>query len=72
MDYRAIQIHRAFLVADFRKARARGACIDIAQRMLECFIEGKRYDIPNVWWWYGYTGMFILVSLKITVFMSYL
>ncbi|KAF8578177.1 hypothetical protein K439DRAFT_1621530 [Ramaria rubella] len=61
LDYRAIQIHRAFLVADFREARARGVCVDTAEKMLECFVEGKRVEAPSAWWWYGYTACVVLM-----------
>jgi hypothetical protein len=56
LDYRAIQIHRSFLVADFREARVRGVCVDTAEKMLGCYVEGKHVDAPSAWWWYGYTG----------------
>ncbi|KIJ45341.1 hypothetical protein M422DRAFT_46803 [Sphaerobolus stellatus SS14] len=61
LDYRAIQIHRAFLVADFREARARTVCVDTAAKMLLCFMEGRQINAPNVWWWYGYIACVVLM-----------
>ncbi|KIJ55854.1 hypothetical protein M422DRAFT_41710 [Sphaerobolus stellatus SS14] len=61
LDYRAIQIHRSFLVADFREARARTVCVDTASKMLQYFMEGKQINAPNVWWWYGYTACVVLM-----------